>query len=154
MFALYHNSPPYNIKEEALRMIELTKESYSKNEVQEILAQYESKIAELEKNIADVETLKQQYSELQKDNLATQIKLEATKAGLDVEQVFDLIDADSLEKAQAKINKLLELKKKQDIENSYKPTDHKADDSYSVAEKEKNVEGMIFCKLNKIFGKE
>ena len=135
-------------------MIELTKESYSKNEVQEILAQYESKIAELEKNIADVETLKQQYSELQKDNLATQIKLEATKAGLDVEQVFDLIDADSLEKAQAKINKLLELKKKQDIENSYKPTDHKADDSYSVAEKEKNVEGMIFCKLNKIFGKE
>ena len=135
-------------------MIELTKESYSKNEVQEILAQYETKIAELEKNIADVETLKQQYAELQKDNLATQIKLEATKAGLDVEQVFDLIDSDSLEKAQAKINKLLELKKKQDIENSYKPNDHKPDDSYSVAEKEKNVEGMIFSKLNKIFGKE
>ena len=135
-------------------MIELTKESYSKNEVQEILAQYETKIAELEKNIADVETLKQQYSELQKTNLTTQIKLEATKAGLDIEQVFDLIDSDSLEKAQAKINKLVELKKKQDIDNSYRPTDHKPDDSYSVAEKEKNVEGMIFSKLNKIFGKE
>ena len=135
-------------------MIELTKESYSKEEVQEILAQYETKMAELEKNIADVETLQQQYSELQKTNLATQIKLEATKAGLDVEQVFDLIDADSLEKAQAKINKLVELKKKQDIDNSYRPSDHKADDSYSVAEKEKNVEGMIFSKLNKIFGKE
>lgn len=135
-------------------MIELTKESYSKNEVQEILAQYETKIAELEKNIADVETLKQQYAELQKTNLSTQIKLEATKAGLDPEEVFDLIESDDIKKAQAKINKLLELKKKQDIENSYKPNDHKPDDSYSVAEKEKNVEGMIFSKLNKIFGKE
>ena len=135
-------------------MIELTKESYSKNEVQEILAQYETKIAELEKNIADVETLKQQYSELQKTNLTTQIKLEATKAGLDPEEVFDLIESDDVKKAQEKINKLLELKKKQDIENSYKPNDHKSDDSYSVAEKEKNVEGMIFSKLNKIFGKE
>ena len=135
-------------------MIELTKESYSKNEVQEILAQYETKIAELEKNIADVETLKQQYSELQKTNITTQIKLEATKAGLDPEEVFDLIESDDVKKAQEKINKLVELKKKQDIQNSYKPTDHKPDDSYSVAEKEKNVEGMIFSKLNKIFGKE
>lgn len=133
-------------------MIELTKESYSKEEVQEILAQYETKIAELEKNIADVETLKQQYSELQKTNLATQIKLEATKAGLDPEEVFDLIESDDIKKAQAKINKLVELKKKQDIDNSYRPTDHKPDDSYSVAEKEKNVEGMIFSKLSKIFG--
>ncbi len=133
-------------------MIELTKESYSKNEVQEILAQYETKIAELEKNIADVETLKQQYSELQKTNITTQIKLEATKAGLDPEEVFDLIESDDIKKAQEKINKLLELRKKQDIENSYKPTDHKPDDSYSVAEKEKNVESMIFSKLSKIFG--
>ena len=133
-------------------MIELTKESYSKEEVQEMLAQYQTKIAEMEKQVADFESMKQQYAELQKDNLATQIKLEAIKAGLDVEQVFDLIDADSLEKAQAKINKLVELKKKQDIDNSYRPSDHKADDSYSVAEKEKNVEGMIFSKLNKIFG--
>jgi len=135
-------------------MIELNKDNYSKEEVQEMLAQYQSKIAEMEKQVADFESMKNQYAELQKDNLATQIKLEATKAGLDVEQVFDLIDSDSLEKAQAKINKLVELKKKQDIDNSYRPTDHKPDDSYSVAEKEKNVEGMIFSKLNKIFGKE
>lgn len=133
-------------------MIELNKESYSKEEVQEMLAQYQTKIQELEKSIADFETVKQQYSELQKTNLATQIKLEATKAGLDPEEVFDLIESDDVKKAQAKINKLVELKKKQDIQNSYKPSDHKADDSYSVAEKEKNVEGMIFSKLNKIFG--
>jgi|GEM_PF-701083 len=135
-------------------MIELTKESYSKEEVEQMLTDYQTKISDIEKQIADFENMKNQYAELQKTNLTTQIKLEAIKAGLDVEQVFDLIDADSLEKAQAKINKLLELKKKQDIENSYKPSDHKPDDSYSVAEKEKNVEGMIFSKLNKIFGKE
>ena len=133
-------------------MIELNKDNYSKEEVQEMLAQYQTKIAEMEKNIADVETLKQQYSELQKTNIATQIKLEATKAGLDPEEVFDLIESDDIKKAQEKINKLLELKKKQDIDNSYRPTDHKPDDSYSVAEKEKNVESMIFSKLNKIFG--
>jgi len=132
----------------------LEKETYLKAEVEQMLLEYESKIQELEKSIADFETVKQQYSELQKDNLATQIKLEATKAGLDPEEVFDLIESDDIKKAQAKINKLVELKKKQDIENSYKPNDHKADDSYSVAEKEKNVEGMIFSKLNKIFGKE
>ena len=133
-------------------MIELTKETYSKEEVEQMLSDYQTKISDLEKQITDFETVKNQYAELQKTNLTTQIKLEATKAGLDPEEVYDLIESDDIKKAQEKINKLLELKKKQDIENSYKPNDHKADDSYSVAEKEKNVEGMIFSKLNKLFG--
>jgi len=132
----------------------LEKETYTKAEVEQMLTDYQTKISDLEKQIADFENIKNQYAELQKTNLATQIKLEATKAGLDVEQVFDLIDADSLEKAQAKINKLLELKKKQDIENSYKPTDHKPDDSYSNFEKSGNVEGMLKSKISRFFGKE
>jgi len=80
-------------------MIELNKDNYSKEEVEQMLTDYQTKISDLEKQIADFETVKQQYSELQKTNITTQIKLEATKAGLDVEQVFDLIDSDSLEKA-------------------------------------------------------
>ena len=135
-------------------MIELTKESYSKEEVEQMLTDYQTKISDIEKQIADFENMKNQYAELQKTNLTTQIKLEAIKAGLDVEQVFDLIDADSLEKAQAKINKLLELKKKQDIDNSYRPTDHKPDDSYSQFEKSGNVEGMLKSKISRLFGKE
>ena len=131
----------------------LEKETYTKEEVEQMLSEYESKVQEPEKSIADVETLKQQYSELQKVNVAVAIKNEMLKAGLD-ESYFDLVEAEDIKKAQEKINKLVELKKKQDIENSYKPNDHKTDDSYSVAEKEKNVEGMIFSKLNKIFGKE
>jgi regulator of replication initiation timing len=131
----------------------LDKENYSKEEVQEILAQYETKIAELEKNIADVETLKQQYSELQKVNVAVAIKNEMLKAGLD-ESYFDLVEAEDVKKAQEKINKLVELKKKQDIENSYKPTDHKPDDSYSQFEKSGNVEGMLKSKISRLFGKE
>mgnify|MGYP000695571698 FL=1 len=134
-------------------MIELTKESYSKEEVQEMLTQYETKITELEKNIADVETLKQQYSELQKVNIAVAIKNEMLKAGLD-ESYFDLVEAEDVKKAQAKINKLVELKKKQDIENSYKPNDHKPDDSYSQFEKSGNVEGMLKSKITRLFGKE
>ena len=135
-------------------MIELNKDNYSKEEVEQMLTDYQTKISDLEKQITDFENMKNQYAELQKTNLTTQIKLEATKAGLDPEEVFDLIESDDIKKAQEKINKLLELRKKQDIENSYKPNDHKTDDSYSVAEKEKNVEGMIFSKLNKIFGRE
>jgi regulator of replication initiation timing len=131
----------------------LEKETYSKAEVEQMLSEYESKIQELEKSIADFETMKQQYAELQKVNVAVAIKNEMLKAGLD-ESYFDLVEAEDVKKAQEKINKLVELKKKQDIDNSYRPTDHKPDDSYSVAEKEKNVEGMIFSKLNKIFGKE
>jgi regulator of replication initiation timing len=133
--------------------MDLDKENYSKEEVQEILAQYETKIAELEKNIADVETLKQQYSELQKVNVAVAIKNEMLKAGLD-ESYFDLVEAEDVKKAQEKINKLVELKKKQDIENSYKPTDHKPDDSYSQFEKSGNVEGMLKSKISRLFGKE
>jgi len=129
----------------------LEKETYSKAEVEQMLSEYESKIQELEKSIADFETMKQQYAELQKVNVAVAIKNEMLKAGLD-ESYFDLVEAEDVKKAQEKINKLLELKKKQDIDNSYRPTDHKPDDSYSVAEKEKNVEGMIFSKLSKIFG--
>jgi hypothetical protein len=37
--------------------------------------------------------VKQQYFELQKTNITTQIKLEATKAGFDPEEVFDLIES-------------------------------------------------------------
>jgi len=129
----------------------LDKENYSRNEVEQMLSEYETKISDLEKQIADFESMKQQYAELQKVNIAVAIKNEMLKAGLD-ESYFDLVESEDVKKAQEKINKLLELKKKQDIDNSYRPTDHKPDDSYSVAEKEKNVEGMIFSKLNKIFG--
>jgi len=132
----------------------LEKETYTKEEVEQMLSYSESKIQELEKSIADFENMKNQYAELQKTNLTTQIKLEATKAGLDPEEVFDLIESDDVKKAQEKINKLLELKKKQDIQNSYKPSDHKADDSYSQFEKSGNVEGMLKSKITRLFGKE
>ena len=132
----------------------LEKETYTKAEVEQMLSEYESKIQELEKSVADFETVKQQYSELQKTNITTQIRLEATKAGLDPEEVFDLIEAEDVKKAQEKINKLVELKKRQDIDNSYKPSDHKADDSYSQFEKSGNVEGMLKSKITRLFGKE
>jgi len=131
----------------------LDKENYSRNEVEQMLSEYESKIQELEKSIADFETVKQQYSELQKVNVAVAIKNEMLKAGLD-ESYFDLVEAEDVKKAQEKINKLVELKKKQDIENSYKPNDHKPDDSYSQFEKSGNVEGMLKSKISRFFGKE
>jgi hypothetical protein len=93
------------------------------------------------------------YMLMIKNNLATAIKNEMLKAGLD-ESYFDLVEAEDVKKAQEKINKLVELKKKQDINNSYKPSDHKPDDSYSNFEKSGNVEGMIKSKITRFFGKE
>ena len=65
----------------------------------------------------------------------------------------DFINGESLEdldKSIEKLNTILEAKK---LNNSYIPQDHKTTDAYSIAEKNKNVEGMIGSKLSKLFSK-
>ena len=65
----------------------------------------------------------------------------------------DFINGESLEdldKSIEKLNAILEAKK---LNNSYIPEGHKTTDAYSVAEKNKNVEGMIGSKLSKLFSK-
>ena len=57
---------------------------------------------------------------------------------------------EDLDKSIEKFNAILEAKK---LNNSYIPEGHKTTDAYSVAEKNKNVEGMIGSKLSKLFSK-
>ena len=132
--------------------IKLDKDNYTKEEVQGLIEQLQGTIAELNTKVEEGATAIEKVKELEQSNLTNAIKLEATKAGLEVEDVFDLIDADSLEKAQAKINKLVEMKKKEKIDTGFKPDGKKSSNEYSKYEKDGKVEGMLSSKLSKLFG--
>lgn len=133
-------------------MIKLEKETYTAAEVQELLKPIEKEVLDLKGIVIEGNKAIDKVKELEKGNLTNAIKLEMTKAGLDAESMYDLVDAESVEKAQVKINKLIELKKQNKLNNSYKPEDkHKQTDEYSKHEKEGNVEGMLKSKLSTLF---
>jgi hypothetical protein len=130
--------------------LELKKDNYTKLEVEEILKGLNKQVADLTANLAGATKKMKEIDTLKKDNLNNSIKLEMAKNGLDLD-LFDLVSADDLEGSKAKITKLMDLQKKQKIDNSYKPDNHKNDDEYSKAEKDGNVEGMLKSKLSKLF---
>ncbi|MCY6372762.1 hypothetical protein [Clostridium ganghwense] len=132
--------------------MDLTKEQYTKEEVQEILNGVNAQVTTLTADLATAHEQAKELDNLKKDNLNNSIKLEMAKAGLS-EDLFDLVQSENIDLATVKINKLKEIQKENIIDNSYKPEGHKGGaDSYSVAEKDGNVEGMLKSKLSKIFG--
>ncbi len=133
-------------------MLNLDKDSYSKDEVIELFKPFETEITELKNNVIEGNKAVDKVKELEKNNLTNSIKLEMTKVGLDPETMFDLVEAEDIEKATAKITKLVEMRKQNKIDNSFRPDDkHKQTDEYTNAEKAGNVEGMLKSKLSKIF---
>ena len=131
--------------------MKLEKDNYTKQEVEEILKGLNKQVADLTANLAGATKKMKEIDTLKKDNLNNSIKLEMAKNGLDLD-LFDLVSADDLEGSKTKITKLMDLQKKQQIDNSYKPNEqHKNDDAYSVAEKNKDVEGMLKTKFSKLF---
>lgn len=124
--------------------MELTQDTYTKEEVQALFTEQEGKVTDLTAKLDGFETLK-------KDNLSNSIKLEMLKNGLS-EDLFDLVSADDVEVSKTKISKLVELNKKNKVDNSYKPEDHKnTDDEYSIAEKKGDTQSMLKSKLSKLF---
>jgi hypothetical protein len=132
-------------------MLNLEKDSYSKDEVIELFKPFETEITDLKNNVIEGNKAIEKVKELEKDNLINNIKLEMAKVGLDADTMFDLVEANSIEKAQAKITKLAELKKQNKIDNSFRPEDHKQTDEYSNAEKQGDVQGMLKSKISKLF---
>lgn len=131
--------------------MELNKDNYTKDEVQELIKELQGRIEDLTGQVEEGNKAVQRVKELEKSNLDNSIKLAMTKAGLG-EELFDLVVADDLEKAQTKINKLVELQKAKDIDNSYKPESKRTEDQYKKLEKDGNVEGMLKHKLGRLFG--
>lgn len=142
-------------------ILELEKDNYSKEEVTEILKGYDTKIEDYTSKLndsntklADADNQKEQIDSLTKSNLENSIKVEMLKNGLS-EDMFDLVeDSTDIESALKKITKLVEIKKKSVIDNSYKPREHNQTNSaYEDFRKKGNVEGMLKSKINKIFNK-
>ena len=133
-------------------MLELEKDQYTKDEVMELFKPFGEQIEGLKAEVTKGNEAIERIAELESANLANSIKLEVTKAGLNIDEVFDLVNADTLEVAQGKIAKLVEISKKQKIDNSFKPQDKtgKTDD-YSIFEKNNDVGGMLKSKLSKLF---
>ena len=135
-------------------MINLEKDTYTKEEVQAFLQEQETQITDLTGKVAEFEEKVKSIPELTKANNDYAIKIEMLKNGLS-EDLFDLVSADNVEVAKSKISKLVELNKKNKVDNSYKPEGHKeTDDAYSVAEKQGDVQNMLKSKLSKLFKNE
>lgn len=130
--------------------MELNKDSYSKEEVQKLISDLNKQVGDLTADLVQSNDKVKDYDSLKKKSLANAIKLEMTKAGLS-EDFFDLVNADDVESAQKKIEKLAELNKTIEKDNGYKPEQHKTDNAYIDAEKKGNIEGMIKSKIRKLF---
>lgn len=130
--------------------MDLTKETYTQEEVKQIIEEYNKQIAELTANLTQAQEQAKTLEDLQKQNLEANIKLELFKNGLS-EDVIDLVFDSDIEKAKTKIQKMSEILQKNDLNNAYRPNEHKANDEYFEAQKNKDVQGMIRAKLSKIF---
>lgn len=126
------------------------KEQFTKDEVLELFKPFQEEITGLKAISQEKDEALEKIKELEKGNLTNAIKLELSKAGFD-ESMFDLVEADSIEKAQAKITKLVEMKKQNKLNNSFKPEDHKQTDEYTQHEKNGDVQNMIKSKISKLF---
>ena len=131
--------------------MELTQDNYTKDEVQELIKELQGQITDLTGQLEEGNKAVEKVKELEKSNLDNSIKLAMAKAGLD-EELFDLVQAEDVEKAQAKIDKLVELQKTKDVDSGYKPENKRTEDQYSKLEKDGNVEGMLKNKLSRLFG--
>lgn len=138
--------------------MKLDKDNYTKEEVQEMLKNFDAKIQDFttklndsNSQLKDLNKQKEQIESLTKSNLQNSIKVEMLKNGLS-EDMFDLVaDSKDIDTASKKINKLLDLKKKSDIDNGYKPQEHTQQTAYSEAEKKGDVGGMLKAKMSKLF---
>ncbi|QUH20217.1 hypothetical protein [Alkaliphilus sp. B6464] len=131
------------------------KESFTLDEVKRLVAgwksEYDQLMQEKETTINDLNTKVEGIAELERANKDLTIKHLALQNGIS-EDMLDLVADDNLEVVSAKIAKLKELTKKQNIDNSYKPDQKRKDDDYSKAEKSNDVEGMLKSKLGRLFG--
>lgn len=132
--------------------MDLNKDSYTKDEVTALIQPIEQELTNIKVLVTDANKVLEKNKELEKNNLTNSIKLEMTKAGLDSEKMFDLVEADTIEKAQSKITKMVEINKTRQLDSSFRPGDRKKqDDEYSSAEKNGDIAGMLKTKFTKLF---
>lgn len=130
------------------------KEQYSLDEVKQLVenwkAQVNKELKTRDDAIANLTSKLENFEELSKFNHELQVKNLLLQNNLS-DDVLDLVYDDDLEKVQAKIEKIKELTKEKEIENSYKPEKKRQDDAYNKALKNNDVESALKYKLSKLF---
>lgn len=137
--------------------MQLDKDTYTKEEVETLLQDLNIEVNDLtvqleekEGTIIDLQEQVNDYDNLKKSNLETNIKMEITKAGLN-EDYFDLVLSNDLESSLEKINKLVEINKTNIVNSSFRPQEHRSNNEYEQAEKQGNTQDMVKSKLSKFF---
>ncbi|GFR35349.1 hypothetical protein [Thermobrachium celere] len=130
--------------------MELDKDMYSKEEVQELLQALQTELEQTKAQLTEFENVKAQMGELGRRNLENEIRMYMLKQGLN-DEMFDLVFSEDIETAKTKIEKLKKLQQKQDMSNAYIPDNVKKDDIYTKAEKQGDVGTMLKAKISKIF---
>lgn len=131
------------------------KETYTLEDVQAIVEGFKVEVGETikakDETITGLTTEVEKVEELTKSNHELSIQNLAISNGIDKDMI-DLIYDEDLEKVQSKIDKLKELTKEKEIDNSFKPEKKgKSDDQYEKAIKDGDVEGAIKHKFNRLF---
>lgn len=137
--------------------MELDKDTYTKEEVEKLIQDLNSEVDTLKSmveerdlTITDLQEQVNDYNDLKRINLETNVKMELAKAGLN-EDYFDLVLSDDLETSLDKINKLVEINKTTLVNNSFRPQEHRNNNDYEQAEKKGDTQEMVKSKLLKFF---
>jgi len=117
---------------------------------QEILQPLQAEVEELQKYKPKEETeAEKQIKQLKAELLQAKVVAALKDADLDdFVEILEVKDDNDLKEKLEKLTKIIENRK---LKNSYQPHDHKNMDTYSKAEKNNDVAGMIHAKLSKLF---
>lgn len=133
------------------------KEQYTQEEVQAIVESLKSEVDNTIKTkdteLTELTTEVEKVKELETTNHQLSIKNLAIQNGID-EDLFDLVQDDDLKVVEKKIEKLKSIKKVDDIDRSYKPsqTQKRSEDQYEKAINNKDVESALKNKFGRLFG--
>ncbi|GIN88465.1 hypothetical protein J6TS2_48510 [Heyndrickxia sporothermodurans] len=104
-----------------------------------------AQVEEYQSKISELETKKQEFENQRAEFVATiqqkDISLKLAEKGLgEFKDFFSNVEPDKLEE---QIQKFQQLVKQKEIDNSYKPTNHKQDDTYAQAKNKGDLKSMF-----------
>lgn len=110
------------------------------------LSEKDNSIAELQTKVSEFETKSaEQLAAIQKKD----VELKLAQKGLsEFNEFFSNVQPDKLDE---QIEKFQSLMKQTEISNSFKPTSHKQDDAYAVAQSKGDVKSMLAQKFSGLF---
>ncbi|MEH7525027.1 hypothetical protein V7149_17365 [Bacillus sp. JJ1503] len=104
-----------------------------------------AQVEEYQNKVSDLETKKQEFEKQRADYVATiqqkDVSLKLAEKGLgEFKEFFSNIEPDKLDE---QIQKFQQLVKQKEIDNSYKPTNHKLEDTYTQAKSKGDLKSMF-----------